>query len=100
MVSLSSSSTAALVHAFVVNRLDHSSSLYCGLLQVRLQPLDGIIRAAAKMIGGVPKFGQISQFMRDTLHWLHVRQRIHYRLSCIVWCCVLGIAPTYLLELL
>src|SRR6218665_2712886 len=35
--------------------------------------------------------------MRDTFHWLPVRQRIHYRLSTIVWRCVL--APTYLLGL-
>ena len=51
------------------------------------------------MIGGVPKFCHISDFMRDTLHWPPVRQRILYRLSSIVWRCVLGIAPTYLLEL-
>ena len=51
------------------------------------------------MIGGVPRFGHISEFMRDTLHWLHVRQRIHCRLSSIVWCCVLGIVPDYLLDL-
>src|SRR6218665_878843 len=51
------------------------------------------------MIGGVPKFGHISEFMRDTLRWIPVRQRIHYRLSTIVWRCALGIAPTYLLEL-
>src|SRR6218665_2343960 len=99
--SLSASSTAILVHAFIVNCLDHCSSLYCGLPQVLLQPLDGILRTAAKMIGGVPKFGHISEFMRDTLHWqrIHFRQRIHYRLSTIVWRCVLGTAPTYLLEL-
>ena len=82
--SLSSSSTATLVHACIVNRLDHCSSLYCGLPQVRLQPLDGVLRAAARMIGGVPKFGHISDFMRDTLHRLPVRQRIHYRLSIVV----------------
>src|SRR6218665_1470227 len=79
--SLSASSTATLVHAFIVNRLDHCSSLYCVLPQVRLQPLDGVLRATARMIGGVPKFGHISEFMRDTLRWLPVRQRIHYRLS-------------------
>src|SRR6218665_2678659 len=88
-----------LVHAFIVNRLDHCSSLYCGLLQVRLQPLDGVLRAAARMIGGVPKFGHISEYMRDTLHWLPVWQLILYRLCNIVWLCVFGIAPTYLLEL-
>jgi len=41
----------------------------------------------------------ISEFMRDTLHWLPVWHHIHYRLSTIVWRCVLGIVPTYLLEL-
>src|SRR6218665_1031238 len=35
--------------------------------------------------------------MRDTFHWLPCRQRIHYRLSTIVWRRVL--APTYLLGL-
>src|SRR6218665_2444263 len=33
------------------------------------------------------------------LHWLPVQQRIHYRISSIVWHCVLGNAPSYLLEL-
>src|SRR6218665_1431804 len=51
------------------------------------------------MIGGIPKFGHISEFMRDTLHLLPVWQSIHYRLSTIVWRCVLGIVLTYLLEL-
>jgi len=97
--SLSSSSTATLVHAFIVNRLDHCSSLYCGLPQVRLQPLDGVLREAARMIGSVHKFDHISDFIPDTLHWLPVRQRILYRLSSIVWRCVLRIAPTYLLDL-
>jgi len=35
--SLTSFSTATLVHAFIVNRLDHCSTLYCGVPQVRLQ---------------------------------------------------------------
>ena len=51
------------------------------------------------MIGGVPKFGHISDYMRDVLHWLPVQQRIHCRISSIVWHCVLGNAPSYLLEL-
>src|SRR6218665_2643165 len=51
------------------------------------------------MIGGVPKFGHISDYMRDVLHWLPVQQRIHYRISSIVWHCFLGNAPSYLLEL-
>src|SRR6218665_4020838 len=33
------------------------------------------------------------------LHWLPVQQRIFYRISSIVWHCVLGNVPSYLLEL-
>ena len=43
------------------------------------------------LIGGVPKFGHIGEFMWDTLHWLPVRQRILYRVSTIAWRCILGI---------
>src|SRR6218665_287630 len=51
------------------------------------------------MIGGVPRFGHIIDYMRDVLHWLPVQQRIHYRISSFVWHCILGNAPSYLLEL-
>ena len=36
---------------------------------------------------------------RHVLLWLPVQQRIHYRISSIVWHCVLGNAPSYLLGL-
>jgi len=51
------------------------------------------------MIGGVPRFGHITEYMRDVLHWLPVQQRIHYRISSIVWHCILGNVPSYLLDL-
>src|SRR5688572_9412274 len=98
--SLSPSSASTMVHAFILNRLDYCSSLYIGLPQIRLHPLEGVLRAAARLIGGVPKFGHISAYMRDVLHWLPVQQRIHYRVSSIVWQCILGRAPFYLRELL
>src|SRR6218665_471256 len=37
--------------------------------------------------------------MRDTLHWLPVRQRVLYRVSTNAWRCILGVAPAYLSEL-
>src|SRR6218665_3175725 len=50
------------------------------------------------MIVSVPKFGHISDFMRDTLRWFPVWESILYRVSSIVLHCVLGIATTFLLE--
>jgi len=35
-----------------------------------------------------PQFCHIGEFMRDTLHWLPVRQRILYRVSTIAWRCI------------
>ena len=56
--SLSSSSTATLVNAFILNRLDYfCSSLCLGLPYVRLRPLGGVLRGAARLIGGGSKFG-------------------------------------------
>src|SRR6218665_2429769 len=46
---LSSSSTATLVHAFILNRLNYCSSLCLDLPYVRLRPLDGVLRAAARL---------------------------------------------------
>src|SRR6218665_116019 len=90
--SISSTSTATLVHAFIVNRADHCSSPYYGLAQVRLQPLDGFLRMADRMIGGVPKYDHISDYMPDIIHLLPGHTL--YRVSSFVWHCFLGIAPT------
>src|SRR6218665_662744 len=70
-----------------------------GLPYVRLGPLDDALKAAARLIGGVPKFGHIGEFVQDTLHWLPVCQRIFYRVPTIAWRCILGVAPAYPSEL-
>ena len=42
--------------------------------------LDRVLRCAARLIGRVPKYGSVSAYMRDTLHWLPIDQRISYRI--------------------
>ena len=37
--------------------------------------------------------------MCDILRWLPARQRIEYRMAALVWRCLLGLAPIYLVEL-
>ena len=65
----------------------------------RLGCLDRILRSAARLIGRIPKFGHVSRYMRDVLHWLPSEQRIAYRIAALVWRCLLGLAPAYLREL-
>ena len=97
--SLTASATCTLIHAFVTTRLDYCCSLYVGLPSGRLGCLDRILRSAARLIGRIPKFGHVSGYMREVLHWLPSEQRIVYRIAALVWNCLLGLAPAYLREL-
>src|SRR6218665_3032868 len=67
-----------------------------GLPACRLGSLDRVLRSAARLIGGIPKFGHVSQYMLDVLHWLPAEQRISYRITSLVWRCLVGLAPVYL----
>src|SRR6218665_3683318 len=88
-----------MMHAFVTRRLDQCCSVLVGLPLTLTARLDTVLRSAARLIGGVPKYASISGYMRDTLHWLPIQQRIFYRVAVLVWHCFIGIAPIYLLEL-
>src|SRR6218665_1913868 len=61
--------------------------------------LDRVLRSTGHLIGGIPKFGHVSKYMLDVLHWLPAEQRISYRIAFMVWRCLLGLAPLYLREL-
>ena len=97
--SLTLTASTTLIHAFVTARLDYCCSLYVGLPAARLESLDRVLRTAARLIGRIPKFGHITAFMRDVLHWLPLKQRIVYRIAALAWRCLLGLAPAYLREL-
>ena len=58
-----------------------------------------VLRSAARLIGGIPKFGHVSKYMLDVLHWLPAEQRISYRIASLVWRSLVGLAPLYLREL-
>ena len=98
-LTCTSTATATLVHAFVTSRLDYCSTLYVGLPAVRLGCLERVIRAAARLIGSIPRTGHVSAYMPDVLHWLPLQQRIIFRIGAMVWRCILGLAPAYLLDL-
>src|SRR6218665_1821058 len=74
--SLSPAAASTLVHAFVVSRLDYCSAIYEGLPTCRVKCLDRVLRTAARLVGRIPRFGRVSGYMRDVLHWLPYPQRI------------------------
>lgn len=58
--------------------------------------LQSILNVASHLIGGMPKVGHISVFIRDSLHWLPIQQRILFNTISITRNGVIGVAPTYL----
>src|SRR5688572_31087813 len=48
------------------------------------------------VIGGIPKFGHISAFIRDSLHWLPIQQRVQFKTISLMRNCLTGVAPSYL----
>jgi len=91
--TLNFNAAVSIVHAFVFSRLGYCSSIFAGLLGVRMENLRRVHRAEARLIGGFKKFDHISQYMRDVLHWLPFPQRISYRIASLVWRCLSGGRP-------
>jgi len=77
---LKPSTASTLVHAFVVSRLDYCSAFYHGHPACHIASLHRVLRTAAQLVGHIPKFGQVTAYMRDVLHWLPYSHRIAYRI--------------------
>ena len=45
------------------------------------------------------KYDHVTDLLRDTLHWLPVRQRVVCKLCTIVYKCLHSVAPSYLMEM-
>src|SRR5688572_10373203 len=85
-----------LVHALICSRIDYGNAVYIGLSSTNRSKLQSILNAAARLIGGVAKFDHISYFIRDSLHWLPIRQRIQFKVCSLMRSCLAGSAPHYL----
>ena len=96
--SLWTKTCAALVHAFVTNRLDYCNSLLASINKELLNKLESVLRSTTRLAMGKRKFDPITEDMRDILHWLPVRQRIDFKLGVLVFKCLRGDAPSYLVE--
>src|SRR6218665_263648 len=61
--------------------------------------LQSVLNADARLIGGINKFGHISEFIRVELHWLPMHRRIAFKILMLMRNCLSGQAPVYLREL-
>jgi len=58
--------------------------------------LQSVLRAAARLVLGLPGRAPVSAAMHDTLHWLSFPQRVTFKLCLLTYKCLHGLAPDYL----
>jgi len=59
----------------------------------------GIKVLASKIVSGTTKFDRgVSRLLHTELHWLDVPQRVAYKLSVMMFSCMHGQAPQYLID--
>ena len=61
-----------------------------------LDRLSGVLRAAARVVLQHPRTSQISDAMKEQLHWLDIPARVNFKLCVLAFRCLHGSAPPYL----
>ncbi|CAL9708038.1 unnamed protein product [Knipowitschia caucasica] len=79
---LSSTAAETLIHAFISSRLDFCNSLLYGLPSSDLQKLQYVQNSAARLLTQTRSREHITPVLQK-LHWLPVKQRIHFKILLI-----------------
>ena len=96
---LTQDATERLVHAFISSKLDYLNSLLIGLPKHLVKRLQLIQNNAARIVTRTRKYDSITPVLKS-LHWLPIKNRIHYKILLLTFKALNGLAPFYLSELL
>ena len=97
--SLTEDAAKTLFTSFILSRLDYFNCLLMGTPKSVIQPLRKIQNFAARLVLLVPRYHH-STLLLEKLHWLHISERIKYKVACICFNAINGSGPAYLSELL
>jgi len=93
--SLSTDAVKTLVQAFISCRLDYCNSLMSGMADSLVRKVQSVQNAVARRVSGAIRRDHITPVLRE-LHWLPVRQQIHFKLGCLMHKSLSGQAAQYL----
>ena len=88
-----------VVQALILSKLDYCNSLLVGTPECHLSQLQHVQNMACRVVCNLRKYDHVSTSMYS-LHWLRVREDITYKIAYLVYCCKMGSAPQYLINVL
>jgi len=94
--SVSRSVLQSLVSSLVLPRLDYSNATLAGIPSHLLSCLQSVMNAAARLIVS-SRFDHIIPILRQ-LHWLKTPEPIAIKCAVLVYRCLHGSAPSYLVD--
>ena len=84
------------VYLLVSSRVD---LLLDGLPKTQVNKLQHVINCAARMVLGVGRFKHVTPIL-ESLHWLPVEYWIKFKVLCLAYKLLHGLAPAYLADLI
>ena len=81
---LTQESLVTVVHAFVTSRIDYYNSMLYGISDYNINRRQRIQNSAARIVTYTRKYDHITPILQN-LHWLPVRQRIHFKILLITY---------------
>ena len=88
-----------LVSALILSRIDYCNSLYYGLPENTLKPLNKVFNFAVRLVSRSPQYTHITPSL-ILLHWLPIKYRIIFKVSLMMFKLKNNFSPTYLKKLI
>jgi len=87
---------AIILVLFFLTFLQH---LINSSLRVTTDKLQQVMNSAARVVSNTRKFdGGLSRLLHDELHWLDVTNWVQFKLTVLIYRCLHGMAPLYLMD--
>ena len=89
----------AIAVSLIHSKLDYCTSPFLNLPNTQLDKLQFILNSAARAITSTSKYSRVTPILKS-LHWLKIKERIHYKLLSLTYSAIQFNQPLYRRSLL